>query len=76
MPIVAMNVASPSLRPVSGASIPQRNFGSDCNDESPPEFAPIFLCRGSNVGFFSQWIREASAPFQRAGMASIGKWAN
>jgi hypothetical protein len=41
------------------ASIPQLDFGSDCNDWSPPDFAPIFPCRSGNIGFFSRgWAKR------------------
>jgi hypothetical protein len=76
LPIVSVNIA-----PLPPHVIYARQFHSSISAaiatiESPPDVAPVFGCQCGNIGFFSPRGREATAPFQRAVAASIGKWAN
>jgi hypothetical protein len=41
----------------------------------PPDFVPIFVAAAA-MAAVSAMVYEASAPFQCAVTASIGKWAN
>jgi hypothetical protein len=75
MPIVSVNIASPLPPRVQARRFHSSISAAIAMIDLPPDFVPIFCCRSSNSGF-SAMGDEATAPFQRAMTASIGKWAN